>query len=111
MFETEIAAGMEWLDRQDSRNPGLDPWYSPSRIDTERLDLKRPSKCVIGQTQPNGDDYSSLEYAAGTEWMVDKGFTLPDQPWPEYAYVDRSQIWATLTAEWRQAIHLRRNPA
>lgn len=105
MFEKEIAKGIALLD-------GKYPSWE-SKIDLNRFEMKQGHSCVLGQVLPNGfygpearalvgiggdrfgNNYLQVMRAFGFSALVD----------------DPSDVWDTLTREWKAAITKRREEA
>lgn len=95
-FTAEIAAGVAWLDDQ---RPG---WRG--EVNAERLDMRMPNDCVLGQL------YSNYWQAVGVrsayspnivmrhEEAAERGFTITGK------HSDPKTMWEKLTMQWKEVL-------
>jgi len=89
MYEQQIARGMALLDE---RRPG---WRE--EIDPGSLDLEDDSMCVLGQLYGVDDFIDGLDAVGLSMYQpIEHGFDIGNDDLPE--------LYAVLTAEWRQAL-------
>jgi hypothetical protein len=95
MFETEVKAGVAWLDET---HPGWE-----LKIDLSQLDMSHSCLCILGQLEGNYwtalHDHK-LEYDEGEEM----GFAVTGERNMAGWRVTDAVTWGLLTAEWHEAI-------
>jgi hypothetical protein len=97
MFDTEIKAGMDWLDH------AVPQWEA--RIDLTTLDMTNPCGCILGQIE--GDYYRALTRLF-PEMTLDEQDEWAEEHGLYTANLGTSDAWRVLTREWKLALIRRR---